>query len=114
MSPRTKTGGVASFDPRLIQLWKDGALAEVIVPSPDPGSRGEAHHFRHTMYRLRLAMKREQHPDYAIAETASISLIEQDKGGVKRWCILIRPPDSKYSKVLSEAGYTSVEPPPLD
>lgn len=121
----------ANFDPRYLEIWRDGGTTGVSLPMPDVGS---AVNVRQRLYRLRDAMKKEKHPWFEAAERATISINFTFKDGAKaRYqmnkqlakliaehgepiviALEIQPPDNRFNDVLEKAGYKLSEPPPLD
>lgn len=121
----------SNFDPRYLEIWRDGGTTGVSLPMPDLGSGVNV---RQRLYRLRDAMKKEKHPWYEVAERATISLNITFKDGFKARYQMnkqinklieehgqptaihleIQPPDSRFDEVLTKAGYKLSEPPPLE
>src|SRR5688572_10547508 len=126
---------VSSYDERYIKLLADGGTRGVELKM----TKSEAVALRHRLYRLRDAMRKEQHELTETADRASISIrfsydpqSEEDWVGYStdkqlnrilgergwelkhlRWVLRISPPDQRFDQILAEAGYTSEEPPPL-
>lgn len=102
--------GVASYDKRMIELWRAGGVRPTQVKI---GTRNTAITFRHRMYKLREQMRREKHEDLAVAERAKISLLENslDPNG---WCIVVKPTDADFGPILDAAGFKEEKPPSLD
>ena len=128
---------VSSYDPRYIDLWRDGGTAGVELKM----AKNECIALRHRLYRLRSAMIKEQHELAETANRGSVSIKftgpnpqgEDDWIGystdkqMKRvaderewnfvkltWKLCILPPDKRFDEVLSAAGYKTDLPPPLE
>lgn len=125
---------ISNYDPRYLDLWRDGGTKGVELVLDKPAAVA----LRHRLYRLRAAMKAESHPWFETAERASISIVfsnaeaaewvaySTDKQAAKacaergwkpealQWKLSIQPPDSRFDKVLENAGYKLDEPPGLD
>lgn len=124
----------SNYDPRYLELWRDGGTKGVELKM----GKAEAVALRHRLYRLRAAMKAENHPWYSAAERAAISILFTGSGSeswqaystdkqVERicaalgwkpeeleWKLSINAPDSRFDKILEGAGYKQDEPPGLD
>lgn len=128
---------VSAYDPRYLDLWRDGGTRGVELKM----SKSEAVAMRHRMYRLRMAMQKENHPLREVAERGNVSIrftgepnpTKDDWVGYSRdkqmfrvcaerkwdpaklqWRLWIQPPDQRFDEILAEAGYAADEPPPLD
>lgn len=114
-SSRSRLAGVSSYAPELLDLWRKAATQTVTIRFKLE-ERGDATHFRQRLYRLRSALKRENHALSKLAERATIRLLpEVDDGTViKGWLLIVQPTDDKYMKKLREAGLEGEEPPSLD
>lgn len=117
-----------SYDPRYLELWRDGGTTGVELKLDKKGAVA----LRHRMYRLRQAMKAEAHPWYEAAERAAISIqFSSDDGKTwvpyasdkqlsgadpktLLWKFCIQPPDARFDDALEAAGYKLTEPPPLE
>ena len=103
-------------DPRWLELWRDAGMSEKILKCK---SRADASTRRHFLYRLRLQMKKENHPWYSSAIKAKISLIQLHSSpdgslGEVTWALALGPAENEETdKALEEAGY-KLETPKLD
>ena len=75
---------------RCLELWSRAGTDAVLLPGM---SRREALSFRSRLYRIRAAMAAQQHPYYASAAEAKISMIQIDTGvgAEELWTLSIRP-----------------------
>ena len=118
----------SDFDPRFLELWRDGGTRRVVLPMVDVDS---AIALRHRLYRCRQQMKKEKHPFYELASRAAISVIAvlKDKSEklfsskkstpidpeqVLEWIMAIQPADTRFDEALAAVGYKVPEPPSLD
>lgn len=118
---------LSEYDPRYVELWRDGAIKPVRVPQKD---RRAAVVMRHRLYRCRKAMMEEKHPYADLAAKVSISVIGVDDAGVEhkfstldrlpvpehklKWHLRLDNTDAGFDEALSAAGYAVPEAPNLD
>jgi|SRR5581483_132642 len=102
-----RVAGTASYDPRFLELWNKAAEEDVELPVPD---REAGIALRHRLYRLRMAMQRENHRWYLNAAKCSIPNPYQREG---QWYLRIQNSDKKYEDSLSKAGFGVPPPPPI-
>lgn len=117
---------LSDYDPRYLELWRDGAIKPVRVPQKN---RQAAVAMRHRLYRCRKEMEREKHPYSEAAGKVSISIIGVDSAGVDhkfstvarlpcpegqlRWQLLLDNADAVFDEALAEAGYDIPEAPEI-
>src|SRR5689334_14993462 len=70
MSKEAKRTGVASYDPRWVDVWARGTIDSVRLNFP---TFAAAIAQRHALYRLRDAMRLERHPMASEADKCKIS-----------------------------------------
>jgi hypothetical protein len=73
-----------------LEIWNSAGTDEIMLP---PMSRADALSLRSRLYRIRAAMKAQQHPYYERVAGATISDIQVDTGagGEELWALYIRP-----------------------
>jgi hypothetical protein len=122
--PRTKFP-IESFGPELMTALLKGGRERLAIPfaGPDGAGKRKAHMFQRRIHTLRQRMRQENHPDYMLATRARVSLFwgerAVDEGGPPEWredpdghlgaLIVIRPHDSEFSDILSQAGIKAGE-----
>jgi len=118
---------LADYDPRYLELWRDGSVKPVRVPQKN---RQAAIVMRHRLYRCRKEMVKADHPYAEMAGKVSISVIGVDPAGVEhkfstiqrlpcpegklKWLLLLDNADAVFDEALSDAGYGVPEAPTLD
>lgn len=102
-----RVAGTASYNPGWLQAWQKAALEDVEIPV---ASREDGVALRHRLYRLRMAMHREQHPFYLQAAKCSIPN-PYIRDGI--WYLRITNSDRKYDQALAAAGFDVPPPPPI-
>jgi hypothetical protein len=82
--------GVIEDYEHCLEIWSLAGTDEIMLPAM---SRADAMSLRRRLYRIRAAMKAQQHPDYERAAGATISVIQVDTGvgGEELWALFIRP-----------------------
>lgn len=121
----------SDFDHRLIDVFKDASVKEVIFPFPN-GEEGmkSANNLRQTFYRLRIAMRKEKHHLTSLADKVSVLVIMKGKDGKEvsfankkttpypegSFEVFMRlcPQGKKYNDLLEKAGYAIPPVPNLD
>ena len=71
-----------------LEIWSAAGTEEIMLPAMP---RVDALSFRRRLYRIRAAMKAQQHPYYERAAGATISVIQLDTcaGGEELWALFI-------------------------
>ena len=127
---------VKDYDPRLIALWNDAALAPQGISLPFNGNTwnealNKATTQRHRMYRLRKDLEREKHPVSDNAKKCKIStrvILSDGKvinySSKKTWKdadvkrielhIIAHAADTSMDEALASAGYSVPAAPSLD
>lgn len=82
--------GVIEDYEHCLEIWSSAGTGEIMLSAM---SRADAMSLRHRLYRIRAAMKAQQHPYYKSAAGAKISVIQVDTGagGEELWALSIRP-----------------------
>jgi hypothetical protein len=70
--PRKRRAPLASFSPRLLEVWRMALTKTVRIPV---ANKAEGTRLRFRLYELRSCLKEEKHPDYASASRVSLSII---------------------------------------
>ncbi len=83
-------GAIVEDYEHCLEIWNSAGTDEIMLPAM---SRADALSFRRRLYRIRAAMKAQQHPYYERAASATISVIQVDTGagGDELWALSIRP-----------------------
>jgi hypothetical protein len=73
-----------------LEIWNAAGTDEIMLPAM---SRADAMSLRQRLYRIRAAMKAQQHPYYEKTAGSTISVIQVDTGagGEELWALYIRP-----------------------
>lgn len=117
---------LSDYDPRYLELWRDGAVKPVRVPQKN---RQAAVAMRHRLYRCRKEMEKEKHPYSEQAGKVSISIVGTGPDGLDhrfstvarlphpeekmKWSLLLDNTDSVFDEALAEAGYEVPEAPEI-
>ncbi len=88
---------VASFDARLLELFRRAASEPVRVVFP---SARAAHRLRFRLHSLRTAMRREAHPMLALAEAVTIRITHSIDATV----LIAGPADDDLASALDSIG----------
>lgn len=94
--PRSKNLPVSSFGPELLLTLKQGAAGPCRIAFATPAL---ATRFRMRVNELRLAMKRENHPDWPQLYRCGAYIDKSD-----RRVVLLAPRDAEFLSALSAAG----------
>lgn len=122
---------VKDFDPRLLELWRDAAHREVLLPTE---TREKAVNFAQRLYMLRKAMRLESH-EWVDAANKVIVRKESLHPETGEWCayavesahqkkypdvkwkawrVKMTAQDNSHEQILAAAGYSVPEAPSLD
>lgn len=117
---------LSDFDPRYLELWRDGAVRPVRVPQKD---RKAAVTMRHRLYRCRSEMVKEKHEYADQAGRVSISIVGVGPDNVEhrfstvgrlpypeaqmKWALLLDNTDATFDEALTQAGYVVPEAPEI-
>lgn len=91
------TRPVASFDARLLELFRRAATepVRVILPTSKAANR-----LRFRLHALRKAMRNEQHPALSLAEAVTLRLTQT----ADSYILTASPSDAEFANVLGTAG----------
>lgn len=108
MSKEAKRTGVASYDPRWVDVWVRAALDPVKLPFPDKKS---AIAQRHSLYRLRDAMRLERHPMSGEADKCKVSGPHYDDPAADKegpcYMVVRSKETAEGQAALEAAGFTT-------
>ena len=100
---------VAAYDPRFVEWFSRGARTPTTVTVPD---KGTAFSMRNILYNLRVAMRREEHPQTPLANRCQVILSATGAGEAGTWTVTVRPADHHLTQYLDDAGITLPDPLP--
>lgn len=121
-----------SFDPRMLELLKQGARRKIIIPFPGPKGKPNAHAFQRRLHTLRARMRQENHEHATLTSRCYVRLLwgakAVDEGLVRdldreQWSadpkgllgafILVQPMDAQFDEVLSGLDLGLDDRPPI-
>lgn len=117
MSKEAKRTGVASYEPRWVEVWTRGPVEPVRLNFPTHASAVAQ---RHALYRLRDAMRMERHPMSGEADKCKISgpfAMEDNPGKDKKkghYIVVQSRETIEGLRALEEAGFHARPAPSLD
>lgn len=97
--PRKHRAPLASYSPRLLEVWRMALTKTVRIPVEN---QNEGTRLRFRLYELRAALKQDDHPDYPSASRVSLSVVhntDEDK-----YYVVAEHADAKLDEILDRAG----------
>lgn len=96
---------VANFTPEFLELFRQGAQKPIELKGL---TKPAAVSLRSRLNKMRVAMRKEQHPLLPSAERCMVSIIPSPNRGDlpddQDFVVIVRPPDLDYMPALREAG----------
>ena len=102
---------VSSYGAELFEVFKRGQLEETAIAFNEKDGYKKATTLRHRLHKLRVEMRKENHPLTTIANGVSFSIRDLgEDGGV----LIARPVDANYLDAIKAAGITIPDAPEME